>query len=134
MRTKSVPLPAALNGPITVSHVYTGDEVESTATGARSIAIATIQRTTPTVAILSSTGAVTSTFTVSTTGSGAWVSTLDFSVSVTAHGRLAQSTLPATTPSTFPTGTYLVTSKASPYKYGYLQITAITVNIDSTLV
>jgi hypothetical protein len=154
VRTKAVPIPAALRSAITVGQVASGpDVVVSTSTGPffgpgyaipptlvpRVTSVASIKRESPSIKQLVSTGSgmewqdVPSTQVIFDWTAGIW-STDVLTNSVTVEGRLSHSTLPATNYSTFPTGTYLVTSKASPYRFGYIQVTAVTVNIDSTMV
>lgn len=119
--TKSVPIPAALC--VGISVVEEGSSTQA--------ATATIKREAPVVTAYDSDGdSVTPTI---DEDYGTWPSA-ELSVEVEAEGDFAPSSIPATVPPVFPTGRYLTASKAAPFKNGWIQVTALTVDITSDMV
>jgi hypothetical protein len=122
LSTKSVPIPGALCAGVAIT-----EEGSNTIT-----ATATVERAAPTLTVYDSTGTIIPTPTVNY-DYGSWPSNL-LEVDVTADGSFAPASIPATDPPVFPTGNYLISSKASLFKYDRLQITAITVEVTSDMV
>jgi hypothetical protein len=122
LSTKSVPIPGVLCEGITIT-----EEGSNTST-----AEATIKRETAVLRIYDQDGVIIVSPTVDEDYS-TWPSS-ELTVEVSAVGDFLPATIPATVPPVFPIGTYLISSKASLFKYDRLQVTAVTVEITSDMV
>lgn len=122
LNVTSQPIPASLHGEITINHI--GSKIKSaTATVTRQSAESNIYDIDGNVIVP---GTVTEDYTN-------WPDA-DLVAEVEVEGTVGSETLPATTPSVFPTGTYLYTSNATPFIDGWVQVTAITVEVTSDMV